>query len=61
MMVQPEFRPVMMQLMNAINAVEGVERKNGAPPRNPNVRAVVKQLVAMGEFEPPGKSDTMEA
>ena len=32
-------------------ACEGCVRKNGAPPRNPNVRKVVTQLIAMGEFE----------
>ena len=51
LVVVPEIREVMLEICNAIKSKEGTEEKRGTPPRNPNVRTVVKTSIEMGEFE----------
>ena len=50
-MTTPEVRPVMLEIFAAIASKPEVEVKLGTPPRNPNIRSVIKTLTDLGEFE----------
>eukprot|EP00971_Amphidinium_carterae_P292350 5803441-Amphidinium_carterae.1 len=46
----PEVRCTMMLVMQAILSKHGSQAKQGAAPRNPPARAVLKTLTEMGEW-----------
>ncbi len=57
LMTVPELRQVQLEAYNAVVSKPETQQKRGTPPRNPNVRAVIKTLVDLGEFTAPGEAE----
>eukprot|EP00971_Amphidinium_carterae_P292319 5802789-Amphidinium_carterae.1 len=47
----PELRPVLQAVQQAVLSKHGALSKQGVAPRNPPVRAVLKTLVDLGEWD----------